>query len=187
MTAKRKVHYSVVQFRRQPNADGAGAVNLGFIIGFETKQCAAVGLAVRASLDEKMLAELDPLSREVLENRLDVLVAEVDAALNGHHKPKDVLRALAAQNPWTLCVTPPQEAEVSVAADFDNASVQKVAEDYVLRLYSRNVLEAQHTGPAVAAPAPRRVVPTHGLGSEIPALPAPWMIPPVVRMLPRAA
>jgi len=186
MTAKHKICYSVVQFRREPNADGRGAVCLGFIIGFETKQFAAVGLAVRASLDERMLAGLDPLSREMLENRQDVLVAEVDAALNGHRKPKDVLRALAAQNPWTLSVTPPKEAELDVAPDLDKASVQKVAEDYVLRLYSRSLLQTQPVEPTLGALAPRRASQGHGLDLEIPSLPAPWMIPPVVRMLPRA-
>jgi hypothetical protein len=182
----RKIWYSELQFRWNPIDPAQGLMDLGYAIEFTTSTYWVVGLALRATLDENYLAQLDELTRKLLEERLAVLTRELEQTLPKAAEPGDALVALAARNPWSIHVTVPRSMVLSASERkaSDNATAEKLTENYLFKIFELTRREktdsalasAQlfHVGSEFAArdyPTPLEVAP-------------PWMLPPKTVMRP---
>jgi hypothetical protein len=131
--SKRTLHYSVVQFRVNPADEACGVEHLGFILGLTTDRYRAVSLAFRTALNPELMKRLDPLSREILEHRVDILKAEIEHVFSSEASLQDVLRAVSEANQWSLYVSQPHVTELAGEAV---ASSARLAEDYRLEFFN---------------------------------------------------
>jgi hypothetical protein len=143
-----KVWYSTLQFRFDPHRPSAGLLDLGFAVEFTTSTYWVVGLAVRATLDEKYVSGLDDLTRKLLEQRMAVLTREVDQTLYKAEQPGDALMILAARNPWSIHVTSPRTLTLtpSERKASDKATAEKLTEEYIFKIFNRET--AAHHVPS---------------------------------------
>jgi hypothetical protein len=113
-------------------------IDLGVALEFTTSQYWVVGLAVMAALDERRLAQLDELTRKLLENRMAVMTREIQQALPKALRLGDVLMAVAARNPWSIYVDAPHSLVLSAseqkAKASDKVSAEKLTEQYVYKV-----------------------------------------------------
>lgn len=191
MNIKRTLYYSLVQFRVNPANEACGVEHLGFVLGFTTDRYRAVSLAIRGALNPEFMNELDPLSREILENRADIIKAEIERACSSQASPEHVLRAVSDANQWSLYVTQPQVTEMTGEVP-DAASVARVAEEYVLELFRE-----KHWLPVIPSyqePQVRSYEFTDALSYQPDCneettlghgiIPPPWMLEPKTWVLP---
>jgi hypothetical protein len=172
-----KVLYSELQYRHNPADASQGKMDLGWAMEFTTSRYWVVALALRATLDEKLIAELDELTRKLLEHRMDVLTRELEQILPSVRRLGDAVGMLAAHNPWSIHVVTPRSlilTDVEQRAS-DKASAEKLAEDYMLRIFEQSIAQPVDArgGPASLRPdsSTLRITP-------------PWMLPPKTMMRP---
>jgi hypothetical protein len=137
MTAQAQVAwYSTVQYRHNPADAVKGVIDLGFAVEFTTQKAWVVGLALRAALDEAQIADLDDLTRKLLEQRSAIVSREIEQVLQKAMRPGEALALLAANNPWSLHVTAPKKLALPAAERraLSKATVTKHLEDYALRI-----------------------------------------------------
>lgn len=184
----RTLHYSVVYFRTDPAEVAPDPrLRLGIILGFSTKTYSVVGMAVRATLDEAVLENLDPLSRELLEEREEVIRGEIKAVLDKAHRPEDVLALVAERNHWSLHVSHPKSVQIDESTA-DAVSIDKIADDYVFDLWGR-VFRPEARAAKFVRTESHRVL-TSEEARHLPstadenAMPPPWMLSTQVFKLP---
>jgi hypothetical protein len=149
--ARKKFYCSPIVFKAEPVADGGPL--LGFIMGFKAGQSWVLAMAMRKRIDAAFLNALDPLSREVVENREKILTAEINEVWDRHTTPAKALEEVAARNCWALCVRPPRGSMVEISerpsdAILDNISALK--KEFAVAFWSRLAPGAK------AQPAPIR-------------------------------
>jgi hypothetical protein len=177
---KKKVWYSRIDFRPNPADPAKGVINLGFLLEFTTEEYWVVGMVILAALDKAAMATIDTVSRQLLENREDVIEREVRQILSQAERPGQVLPLLAAANPWSLHIGAPEELAIWIKSDTTDASVEKIAEEYAFSVFMTNQTRAK-----AAAPGERSVV-RSAVQVNVPEyVPAPWILPPtcVIRPL----
>ncbi len=130
--ATRDITFSSISFRHNVGRSTPADIHLGFVLEFMTERCWAVGLAVRATLPQEQLSQLDRLSRELLESAPEVLKKEVTAAIAKAKDFGDVLSGLCAANPWSITVSPPRTVKLELGAE---KSVRDLTEDYAISLF----------------------------------------------------
>ncbi|GJE18917.1 hypothetical protein [Methylobacterium marchantiae] len=196
MPAKDTVHFSYVEYRPNP-ARPEGAIPLGLVIEFVRSDAWVVGLAMRSEVPKSLLGGMDLLSRELADSRIQLMREEVGKARELAKNPGDVLRFLAEANPWSLHVKPPCEFQADANEKYDNFTIEKIAEKYVLELYARKLAlpaadvasEHQHAPSySVIGHAPV-VMPETNLyadQSRHADVPPAWMLPPTVWINPRS-
>ena len=135
MRKANQFQYSVVQYRRDPTEPDDNSVVLGFAVEFATSDYWVVALGMRATLAEDELQRLDPLTRDLLQDPSDLLKGEIISALRGVQKPGDVLRRFAANNPWSIHVSPPKSAQLPRGKSTHEASVQRLSDEYLLHAF----------------------------------------------------
>jgi hypothetical protein len=167
MTKMDKVWFSSAEFRPRPDS-AAGAIPLGYVLGFKTKDFAAVCTAIKGGLNQAVLRSVDPLSQLVIAGAADVLERSIREVLDGSNEPSIVLRKVANRNKTSLFVTKPQEFFVDLSQSVDSQSRQKIAEDYAFRFYNMLVEKAAHPG---------------GTNDENVEITPVWMLPPKVFLM----
>jgi hypothetical protein len=177
VSAQRKLYFSSVEFRPKP-AETAEAMHLGWLLEFTTPVYWVVGLVMRAVLDTEAMARLDPLSRELLENRAKLFEIDIDQALRAASEPGDVLKALSSANPWSVHITAPSVIPTAEAKVGKSASIEQALEQFILTVFRRALAGHMPAQPRVRAST--RV----GRAALLPAAPAPpvetpppWMLP----------
>ena len=177
MSAQQKLYFSSVEFRPRP-AETTGSMHLGWLLEFTTRVYWVVGLVMRAVLDSEALAKLDPLSRELLENRAKLFEVDIDQALRAASQPGDVLNALSSANPWSVHITAPTVIPIAAAKVDKSASIEQALEQFILTVY-RKALEANKRAQPRAR-ASSRIRRARVLSPE-PAPPIemrpPWILP----------
>jgi hypothetical protein len=150
MTDSKKIWYSELQFRFNPADPSQGTMHLGWALEFTTNHYWVVGLALRAALDEQRVAELDDLTRKLLEQRMAVFTREVEqvASLSKALRVGDVIRELAARNPWSFHVAAPRSIALSASEQkaSDTSSAEKLTEDYIYKIL--DVTKREKEAPA---------------------------------------
>lgn len=134
---KQRVYHSRVLFLRDPATPEDAPVDLGVLVGFTVEHRHTVGLLMTAAVSKTLLASLDPLSREVLENRVSIMRGEILDVLDEADKPEGVLRLVAERNFLSLHVTAPSSMMVDMPGDPQTATAQKLAEDYSLFMFAK--------------------------------------------------
>jgi hypothetical protein len=182
----RQIWFSELQFRWNPIDPAQGLMDLGYAIEFTTSTYWVVGLALRATLDETYLAQLDDLSRKLLEERMAVLTRELEQTLPKAIEPGDTLATLAARNPWSINVTSPRSVVISVnERATDNATAEKMTENYLFKIFE--LARREKTVNTSAWPHlfqfGRTAVPAHDNPTPLDIAP-PWMLPPKTVMRP---
>ena len=160
--SKREIHFSLIEFRPDPSDSKRGVEWLGIALEFTTPSHWIVGLAMRAILDSD-LSKLDPMSRELLEKRSDVMEAEIKQILPRASQTGDVLRLLAANNRWSVHVTEPRTREIkddsaakdhSIELEFDkeiDGEAMIVADGWIEYPYSQTMFAAWQAGVSYKA------------------------------------
>lgn len=170
MTHLQRVYHSFVHFRPNP-ADDGGAVLLGMVLGFHTEKFWAVGMAMRGSLPARLIEALDPLSKAMLENRSEILKSQISSQFEACSKPDEVIAAVVSDNFTSFYMAPMKAEMVDLTIKPSDASMEKLAEDYVLTLFQKRHVEAASLRSRVGA------VPGEfeGLPLSDSASPPPWM------------
>jgi hypothetical protein len=184
----RKIWYSELQFRWNPIDPTQGLMDLGYAIEFTTSTYWVVGLAVRATLDESYLAQLDDLTRKLLDERMAVLTRELEQTLHKATEPGDALVSLAARNPWSIHVTAPRSVILSASERkaSDNATAEKLTENYLFKIFElarREKTDNAPTWPHVFHVGSTLASATHDNPTPLDAAP-PWMLPPKTMIRP---
>jgi hypothetical protein len=177
VSAQRKLYFSSVEFRPKPG-EPAQSMHLGWLLEFTTAGYWVVGLAMRAVLDREAMARLDPLSRELLENRAKLFEADIDQALRSALRPGDVLSALSRANPWSVYIGEPMAIPAAAKNLSKGASIDQVLEQYILTLYQRALAADKPVKPRAHKPArvSRAAIVSPGPVNPIEP-PPPWMLP----------
>jgi hypothetical protein len=164
---KKKIWYSELQFRYNPADPAQGTIDLGWALEFMTSHYWVVGLALRAALDEKRFSDLDELTRKLLDHRMDVMTRELEQVLQKAQRLGDVLKALAARNPWSLHVASPRWLHLTASEQkaSDKSSAEKLTEDYVCKILEVTKREKPQESEA-----------QHGESEQLDVT-APWMLP----------
>lgn len=151
MRKANQYQYSVVQYRRDPTESDESSVLLGFAVEFATSDYWVVALGMRATLDEDELQRLDPLTRDLLRDPSSLLKNEIVSALKGVQKPGNVLRRFAANNPWSIHVSRPKEAELPRGKIMREASVERLIDVFLSHTFLTVIraIETRKPGPAV--------------------------------------
>ncbi len=177
MSAQRKLYISTIEFRPKPG-ESAQSMHLGWLLEFTTPSYWVVGLGMRAVLDREAMARLDPLSRELLENRARLFEADIDQALLNASRPGDVLSALSRANPWSVHISEPRAIPAASKNLSKGASIEQMLEQYILTLYRTALASEKPVKPRARKPAraPRTEVVSRGPANPI-KTPPPWMLP----------
>ncbi len=177
----KQLWYSFLQFQPNPNFPSEGALDLGFALEFTTSKYWVMGLAIRATLEEKYLATLDDLTRRLLEERMAIMTREVEQTLNKADQPGDALTILAARNPWSIHVSAPRSLTISPSEQkaSDKATTEKATEQYLFKIFEKEAGKAAPTGSRDHAVGALTYAEMHDEeeddGCEAGAL---WMYPP---------
>lgn len=147
MKMMQRVHHSYVQFRPDPADDGCFLL-LGMVIGFQTEKFWAVGMAMRGSLPDKIFSAADMLSQHMLENRSEIVKAQIQAHLNSATRPEDVISAVVMKNFTSFYITQMQSEMVDISVMPSEASMAKIAEEYVLTLFQKQHASVVSRNPA---------------------------------------
>jgi hypothetical protein len=130
--------------------------------------------AISSSNAATTVGAADELTRQILENRSEVLSNEVSRILSRVEKPGQALALLASSNPWSINIAAPRELQLPRLASPD-ASVEKKVEEVVVLLHSKRMwprmAEARRHWEAVV-----EVVPS-ALYAPVVDIPQPWMLP----------
>lgn len=152
MTEQRRCVFSLIEFRRNPAVNDEKPIHLGAVIGFTTDRCHVVGLAMRETISDHRLENLDPLSQSMIESRAKIFETEIREILDQDRgsSPQEILQALANNNPWSLNVTAPATLSVDIE-EGATGSIEAMAQEYVFTLYSRRIFStiprSAHTRP----------------------------------------
>lgn len=182
--SKRRFQYALVEFRPVPARPEAGRTILGILLEFTTTEFWVVGLAARANLPSELIESLDPLSHEMMENRMKLMEDEIGRVLERAVKPGDVLRLLTEDNPWSLHVTKPATIEIDEADKSEVGSVENIAQHYLFSIYQK-ALAVRKRQPRTGRRSDARQVTARSrpvLPEDV--IPA-WMIPPRIWIEPR--
>lgn len=182
-TKQRTAHFSIVELRNNPARPEAGGKSLGLVLEFATDEYWVVAIAMLATIREEDMLRMDPLSREIVENRVKILKSEVRSVLPKIGQPGDVLRSLAAANPWSLHVTSPRDIQITDKATIENRSIEQLVDKFVFTIFGKQLVPAQDMRPFSA-----KVRKTHhtapiatvGLAFE----PLSWMATPTILKVP---
>ena len=168
-----KVWFSTIQYRPDPT-DPDVSIPLGVLLEFTTSDQWVIGMVMRAAVDNSQLGAADELTRQILENRSEVLSNEVRRILSRVDTPGQALALLASSNPWSINIAAPRELQVSGVASAA-ASVEQRVEEFVVLLHSKRmwprVPEARRPREAIV-----EVVPS-ALHAPVLDIPPPWMLP----------
>lgn len=181
MTEHRKFHYALVEFRQNPARPEEGRLDLGVLLEFTTAKHWVVALVARATFAAERLDELDPLSRELLEQAPTILERELRKYLDQAVKPGDVLRLMSEHNPWSVYIAPPGLIEVPNEQAHKRDTTEELAERYALCAY-RTAWEVPKQAAArrsARGKATRALQLDHPTPKPPPITPV-WMIPPKV-------
>jgi len=177
MSAQRKLYTSTIEFRPKPG-ESAESIHLGWLLEFTTPTYWVVGLGMRAVLDREEMALLDPLSRELLENRAKLFEADIDEALRNASRPGDVLSALSRANPWSVHIGEPRAIPAASKNVSKGASNEQILEQYIL-LYQTELAAEKPARPRARKPARAPSTEVVSRGPAIPIKTPPlWMLPP---------
>jgi hypothetical protein len=176
VSAQQKLYFSSIEFRPKLG-ELTQSIHLGWLLEFTTPSYWVVGLGMRAVLDPEAVAQLDRLSRELLENRANLFETDLDQALRGAVRPGDVLAALSKANPWSVHITEPNIIPIPRSNVTKSSSIEQALEQYILTVYQRAF--AKKTVRSRARTSPRAQRPSmvrHDI--EPIETPPPWMLPP---------
>jgi hypothetical protein len=180
---KVELMFSAIQYRPTLSDTGAKPISLGVLLEFAVNDIWVVGLAMRHAVDKAATEALDPLSRELIDARMEIIKGEVDDALNAARRPGDVLRILSDRNGWSFSVARPQPLSIPTRESATVPTIEKLAEQYVLMEYRRALLPTSLILPARATKGARRAAaqgqPVHTVPETPPEVPLPWMLPTV--------
>lgn len=127
---------SKVEFRPAVVDELHPRFDLGVLLEFVVESRWVVAFASNAALPDKYLRSLDPLSRGIVDGRVQVVSAEISRILPGAEKVGDVLVELARMNPWAVHVSNPLHVDIPLQQP-EVKSAEKVAEDMLIVLYQR--------------------------------------------------
>jgi hypothetical protein len=172
-----KLYFSNIEFRLRLD-EFTQSMHLGWLLEFTTPSYWVVGLVLRAVLDPVALRRLDPLSRELLENRANLFEADIDQALRTALSPGDVLNALSRANPWSVHITEPSVISIARSNAGTSTSIEQALEQYILKVYQKALAAEKSVQPRRRTSGRIR----HAAGVLAPptspiATPAPWMLP----------
>jgi hypothetical protein len=191
MSKNREVHFSLIEFRPDPSDSKRDVEWLGVALEFTTPSYWIVGLAMRATLDSDTLSKLDPMSRELLEKRSDVMEAEIKQILPRASRTGDVLRLLAHNNQWSVHVSEPQTMEIKDDGATKDHSIEQMLEEYIFKLWSTPAQrpKASHKPKTSQKPKATEVKMStaenvHPTKLPLDVLPG-WMLPPQYWSMPR--
>jgi len=168
MDLMQRVNHSFVHFRPNP-ADESRVLLLGMVIGFQTERFWAVGMAMRGSLPVGLVETLDSLSQAMLENRAEIIKNQIQAQFETCSRPEDVITAIVNDNFTSFYMTPMKSELVDLSVRPSDASMEKLAEEFVLTLFHKQRAEAAKIRSAAAQGAAEE-----SMGDQI-ASPPPWM------------
>jgi hypothetical protein len=181
---KPNVTFSAVQYRADLSGQRIKPINLGVLMEFVAENIWTVGMAMLHTVDAAAVQDLDPISRELIEGRVNVIRSEMSAALKAARRPGDVLRLLAEHNPWAFHIMQPETVVLPVNK-LDAVTVEKFAEKYVLEAYARKLHpEPVIVGRRLASLRARQATTAAMVPAEAP--PA-WMLPTEFLRAPLAA
>jgi len=132
------IYFSSIEYRPNP-LTSEGSMPLGLLLEFMLPQYWVVGLGVRAALPLEAIGLLDPMSRELIENRADLIVNDVDDALQKAMRPGDVLSLLSKNNPWSIHVTEPRTLVVEPQAVERIQSVDQAVDEFIVKVYRKTL------------------------------------------------
>jgi hypothetical protein len=142
------------EYRRNPARADAGRILLGVGVEFLHEKLWIVGVQGRDFLTDAEVGLLDPIARDLLVSPIDLLGSKLRDVLRSGEAVQfgDVLRILAARNPWSLHVTPPEPfRDEEILAH--PASPEQIVRDSTLVYWKRYRLEH---APVTPAPSPIR-------------------------------
>jgi hypothetical protein len=176
VSAHRKLYFSSIEFRPNPAQTGE-SMHLGWLLEFTTPVYWVVGLVVRAVLDPEAMAKLDPLSRELLENRAKLFEIDIDQALRAASRPGDVLNALSSTNPWSVHITEPSVIPTAEAKVGKSASIEQALEQFILTVYRRALAANTPVQPRTRSSGRIRRAVVPAAATPPVETPPPWMLP----------
>ena len=185
--------YSLLEYRPDPARPTEGRLGLGVALEFTTARYWVVGLAMRATIEKASLDAMDRLTKDVLENRVAVVAAEIQAVLELARQPGDVLRLAASRNPWSISIGVPVPLKVPAIEDGERASVERILEEYVFHIFTRQHAIEDRVSRKRNGAAARRLAELSGtsLLSHAPEaaalgdVPQAWMLPTKSWIMPR--
>ena len=127
-------YFSVIEYRTNPSERDEDPIVLGFVLEFMLPDFYVVACAMLDPLEKEKLEQMDPLTRELLEKPGSLLDEEIRAAITNTSKPGDVLKYLAANNPWSIHVCPPEEVKSDSAAKTQDVSIVRTAEQHLHKI-----------------------------------------------------
>jgi len=118
---------------------------------------------------------LDPLSQAMLEHRSDVMKNQIQAHLDTCTRPEDVISAVVQDNFTSFYMTHMCSEMIDLSVKPSNASMEKLAEEYVLTLFHKQRVTNASRLHGVQLGG------EWGCGADDDAaMPAPWMSGPQV-------
>lgn len=123
--------FSVIEYRANPSQRDENTIVLGFVLEFMVPDFYVVACAMLDPLEKEKLEQMDPITRELLEKPSSLLEEEIRAAITNTNKPGDVLKYLAANNPWSIHVCPPKEVESESAVKTQDVSIDRMAQQHL--------------------------------------------------------
>ena len=181
MIPKNALRYALLEYRTNPGRPEQGSFPIGIALEFTTAEYWVVALVLRANLDPVDLSSTDALTRELLENRAEILKAEVTQVIERAQSPGDVLRILADENPWSIHVSSPMETRLPSKDRQADLSVEKLLDHFIAMAWKRAL------AGAVNAPVRTQMSTAldhgadvgGGIAVEMPIqIPSLWMLPP---------
>ena len=82
MKAGQLIRYALVEFRPNPARPEEGRTQLGFVFEFATRDAWVVALALQSAFPIAELDRLDPLSRGIADNRMQIIKDKMDEAFS---------------------------------------------------------------------------------------------------------
>ena len=136
-----------IEYRHNPAISEAGFLHLGVVVEFESDGMWVIGVRVRKVLSPEQQTQLDPIAKDLLSGNLPKFVSRMvmeSISTGDVANPGAVLHLLAANNPWSIHVTPPEtyrKPEEDQIADL--ALAVYLNHDYEYMVFSRPVEEVQ--------------------------------------------
>lgn len=179
-------NFSVIEYRANPSQRDENPLVLGFVLEFMLPDFYVVACAMLDPLEKEKLERMDPLTRELLEKPGSLLDEEIRTAITNTNKPGDVLKYLAANNPWSIHVCPPEEVETDSAVETQDMSIVRTAEQHLHKICemlivpkeSAAIPDESHMTWIPSVFRPREATRDDEEESIFSNLPPVWMTPP---------
>jgi hypothetical protein len=153
---RQAIEYAPVEFRLNPARPKDGRIFLGIVFAFNRDDEPELGWRWRFDIPDAELAPLDPLSREVLDQRKPTLRSEIMAATKVANNASDLLACLAARNIWSFHIAQPKSVKVE-RFDGNETTVEEWVDSWTTQIFEDegvDWLERPHLIKRVRKPEP---------------------------------